>query len=297
MAQRYGGKFSPNGGDKAVTPRPSGWNGASRSRVGARANALFLAPAPLLFTAFGQDPFGLGLDLAAFAVLMAAAFMTREGLRAEEAYDARQVARRPALPRKIIGSCLTGLGLALAGLPDPAAAVVFALLGAGLHFLAFGPDPLTNKGLEGVDQFQTDRVARAVDEAESYLGEMADAIRRAEDRALSDRVARFSQTARGMFRMVEEDPRDLTGARRWLGVYLLGARDATIKFADLYARSRNTQAKTDYVALLDELEDGFAQRTQKMLLDDRSDLDVEIEVLRDRLQRETLPLKTGMKDE
>ena len=35
------------------------------------------------------------------------------------------------------------------------------MLGAGLHFFSFGPDPLRDKGMEGVDEFQTDRVARA----------------------------------------------------------------------------------------------------------------------------------------
>ncbi|MBT8409164.1 MAG: 5-bromo-4-chloroindolyl phosphate hydrolysis family protein, partial [Alphaproteobacteria bacterium] len=155
-----------------------------------------------------------------------------------------------------------------------------------LHGFAFGMDPLKDKGVEGVDEFQAGRVARAVDEAEKHLGAMRDAILRANDRKLELRVERFQATARDMFRTVEEDPRDLSAARRYLGVYLLGARDATIKFADIYARSRDQTARDDYVALLDDLEDSFAARTRKMLLGDRSGLDVEIDVLRARLERE-----------
>jgi CHASE3 domain sensor protein len=93
-----------------------------------------------------------------------------------------------------------------------------------------------------------------------------------------------------MFRTIEEDPRDLTGARKYLTVYLQGARDATIKFADIYARSQDPQARSDYLALLEDLEQNFAARTQKMLLEDRSDLTIEIDVLRDRLQREGVRL-------
>ena len=89
-----------------------------------------------------------------------------------------------------------------------------------------------------------------------------------------------------MFRAVEDDPRDLTGARRYLGVYLLGARDATAQFADLYAKTRNEEARRDYEALLDDLEKSFSSRTEKMLLDDKVSLDVEIDVLRERLARE-----------
>ena len=115
---------------------------------------------------------------------------------------------------------------------------------------------------------------------------MKEAIRASGVPALVRRVDGFSATAREMFRAVEDDPRDLTGARRFLGVYLLGARDATIQFAELYARSGNEEARADYEALLNDLEGSFAARTEKMLLDDKSSLDVEIEVLRERLARE-----------
>ncbi|RVT86608.1 hypothetical protein DXV76_00525 [Rhodobacteraceae bacterium CCMM004] len=297
MAQRYGGKFSPTevpkAGEAKAPPPPSGWTGKRRSRVGMRVNALFIAPLPLLLFAFGQDPVGLATNLVAFGVLMGAAWLTREGLLAEEAYEARKIAKRPAIPRKMFGSALTGLGLAVAGIGgDLVTPAIFGILGGGLHLMAFGLDPLRDKGAEGIDQYQADRVARAVDEAEAHLAAMRDAVLRAEDRALTTRVERFQDTARGMFRQVEEDPRDLTAARKYLGVYLLGARDATVKFADFYARSRDTQARADYLALLDDLEQGFALRTRKMLTDNRTDLDVEIEVLRDRLAREGVAART-----
>lgn len=288
MAERYGGKYSPGapGGPKSATRRAP----RRRSRAGARVNFLFILPFFLVLTAFQQEPVGLAIDLIAFGTLQLAAWLTREGLRAHEAYDARNVAKRPAIPRKMFGSALTGLGLALAGLDpstfSPINPLIFALLGAVLHGMAFGADPMRNKGTADGDDFQTDRVARAVDEAERHLTAMREAITRAGVPALNRRVDAFIQTARAMFRAVEDDPRDLTGARRYLGVYLLGARDATSQFADLYAKSRNEEARQDYEALLDDLERSFSARTEKMLLDDKSTLDVEIEVLRERLARE-----------
>ena len=115
---------------------------------------------------------------------------------------------------------------------------------------------------------------------------MKDAILRAGDRALETRVERFQTTARSMFRTVEKDPGDLTAARKYLSVYLMGARDATIKFADFYAQGRDRQARTDYEALLDDLETHFAAETKTFLGNNRTDLSVEIDVLRERLQRE-----------
>ncbi|WP_420568222.1 5-bromo-4-chloroindolyl phosphate hydrolysis family protein [Thalassovita sp.] len=289
MAQKYGGKYSPQGDTAA--PRGGSFRAARRTRAGGRVNLLFLAPLPLIWSAFGNGPAALVLNLVALGVLLLAAWLTREGLLAQEAYEARTVARRPAFPRKITGSLLTGLGLGVAGYAATSGLVeplVYLVIGAVLHFLSFGPDPMKNKGMEGVDTFQTDRVARAVDEAEAHLTAMTDAMKRAGDRQMITRLEQFQTTARDLFRTVENDPRDLTAARKYLSVYLMGARDATIKFADIYARTGDSQARTDYAALLDDLEQNFAARTEKLLLDDRSDLNIEIEVLRDRLKREGL---------
>lgn len=291
MAQHFGGKFSPQRPESDDTEQPAKnlWQGQKRTRAGGRVNLLFLAPLPLAVRAFFQDPAALALTLVGLGLLLLAAWLTREGILAQEAYEARKIARRPALPRKLLASVLTGAGLFAAayaeqgGLVNPA---IFAVLGAALHSFAFGLDPMRDKGMEGVDTFQQDRVARAVGEAEKHLAAMKDAILRAGDRQLEARVDRFQATAREMFRTVEEDPRDLTTARKFLGVYLLGTRDATSKFADIYSRTRDAQARADYEALLDDLEKNFSARTKAMLLDDRSDLNVEIEVLRERLMRE-----------
>lgn len=284
MAQRFGGAHSPGAGRGGGALR-----GRTPRRMGARLNILMIAPFALVIRAFTADPVGLALYLTAFGLLMLAAWLTREGVRAEDAFNARAIARRPALPRKMAGSVLTGAGLALAGFAPEAnvlTAAIFGVLGAVLHFAAFGADPLSDKGVEGVDRFQSDRVARVVDEAEKHLGAMQSAIDGLRDRRLSDRVRGFQASAREMIRTVENDPRDLTAARKYLGVYLLGARDASSKFAELYARSADAAARADYEALLDDLEQSFSARTEKMLLGDRTDLDVEIGVLRERLERE-----------
>lgn len=288
MAQRYGGEHSPGGQPKNTAPTRRPFDGKEPARSAGRVNFLFLAPLPLAIRAFFQDPAGLAMTLAAFGLLIGSAWLTRDGVIAHQAYDARKIARRPALPRKLFGSVLMGAGLGLAGFAGGSVinAAIFAVLGAALHLAAFGPDPLRNKGVEGIDEFQTDRVARAVGEAEKHLTAMRDAIARTRDRHLDARLDQFITTARDMFRAVENDPRDLTAARKFMGVYLLGARDATTKFVDIYLRDPHGGARADYEVLLDDLEANFAAKTQQFLTDDRSDLDVEIEVLRERLARE-----------
>ncbi|MGC3936191.1 5-bromo-4-chloroindolyl phosphate hydrolysis family protein [Roseobacter sp. EG26] len=295
MAQRYGGKYSPDGSSKSETTVPRGtYTGASVDPVGARANLMFLPAVILVFMSLTQDALGLAVGLVGAGILSLGAWLLRGGLVAQAAYLDRKVARRPAMPRKILAACLAGLGTALAALSHDGGIVAAAVFGAaacGLHIAAFGIDPLSDKGMEGIDTFQQDRVARVVDEAEAHLAGMDDALRRAGDRKVSSRMEQFQTVVRNMIRTVEEDPRDLTAARKYLGVYLLGARDATVKFSDIYARTQDSKAKADFLSLLDDLEQNFSNRTKKLLLDDNNDLAIEIEVLRDRLQREGVRLE------
>ena len=216
MAERFGGKYSPTGSRPAgvpaavADPKPKGlW----------RCTVLFLTASLFLFPAFGDGPREMLLGLAAGGLLVLSAWTTREGLRAEAAFNARKVARRPAFPRKMAGAALTGAALAVGGVIGDHGLIypaLFALVGAGLHLLSFGLDPMADKGMEGVDAFQTTRVAKAVEEGEAHLTAMKDAILRAGDRALERRVDRFAAAARTLFRTIEGDPGDLTAARKYL---------------------------------------------------------------------------------
>ena len=292
MAQRYGGQYSPDGNPRDhrggdMRPQPAA-PARARHRLEGRTKWITIAGFPLLLGAFWQDPTGMVANLLGFGGLAAGMWMTREGLQAEAAYDARRTARRPAIPRKLFGGVLTGLGLAVgAWAPDAVAnAALIGAAGLGLHMLAFGMDPMRDKGMEGVDTFQQDRVARMIDEGQRYLDGMKDAVRRTGERRLEARVNMFEATVHGLFRQVEQNPNHLTAARRYLGVYLLGARDATVKFADLFAQTRDPRAQADWEALLTDLETNFAARTRSLLEGGRTDMDIEISVLRDRLARE-----------
>lgn len=294
MAQKFGGQHSPDGPTQTTHSDRIVAETRQVDAAGAKANILFIPAIPLVFTSLNDGPFTLGLALVGAATLTLAAWLLRDGLRAEAAYKARKVARRPALPRKLAATVLTGVGVAVASVTNEVGiigSVLYGVIASALHLTAFGIDPLRNKNIEGVDLFQQDRVARVIDEAEKHLTAMRAAISKTGDRVLEARVDQFQNAARTMARTVEEDPHDLTGARKYLGVYLQGARDATIKFSDLYTRKKDASAKANFEALLTDLETNFTARTEKMLLDDRSDMDVEIKVLRDRLQREGVTSK------
>lgn len=312
MAQKYGGAHSPTRTPTGATPLGTTaqsaeaaapamapinkFRGRKVHKSDIRTKLLFLLPLPLLFSGIGemraQNASGMVAEFGALVVLLLAAWLLRAGLQAEDAYNCRKIARPPAIPRKIFATALTGIGVCLAAafgmkasLP---AALVYGVIACAAHVFSFGIDPLRKKGMEGMSSFETERVAKAVEKAETLLSETLTASRRIGDRLIEQRVETLAAAVRQMFRAVEEDPRDLSGARKFLGVYLRGARDATIKFADLNSKIHDATVKAKYESLLTDLEASFNIQRKTMMLDNRTDLDVEIEVLRDRLKQEGL---------
>ena len=81
MAQRYGGRYSPQGSGDNDRPRldaPHPFDEKRRDRVGARANLLWLIPLLFAFRAFTVDPVGLPFLLAASG-LAADKTLTQQG--------------------------------------------------------------------------------------------------------------------------------------------------------------------------------------------------------------------------
>ena len=321
--KRFGGQHSPGGAkpagsasaNNASNAKPAGgrapanqFRGRKASQVDPRTVILFVLPTPLLLAALSAIGSGAALHmvflLAAYGCLMLGAWLVYEGQRAHAEYDAREIARAPAMPRKIIAAGLAGIGVFLASWIGAAptgllqmggqfiTSTIFGAAAVGAHVLAFGIDPLRAKGLDGVAGIhaaELERVTAALDKAEGKLKrieELADGLR---DREISDRVHHLNQTVRQMIEMVEKDPRDLSRAKRYLGTYLKGAEDAMRKYAgqaDHFAE--DPTIRTSFLEMWSDLEASFNRGKETLLIDDRTDLEVEIEVLRDRLDQESV---------
>lgn len=283
-SKRFGGEFSPGAAGAKTPPKPT----QAEQPAGAFfAAAMFFAPIPLLFSIYGEILRGAAMDAAVEIVggimLLLSAEMLREGRKAEIAYAARASAARP-LPRKILAAIICALATALigarAGDQGIAAGIGLGVLAGAVHLFAFGLDPLKNKGYAS----DAKRADAALAEAEEVIAETLAAAKRLGDDGLSSRVEELISAARPVLRQIEEDPRDLPRARRFLSVTLQGARDATVKYARLGVG--DPEMREAYVALLTQLERSFAQSADRLAAEDRVELEVEIEVLSDRLRRD-----------
>ena len=234
-------------------------------------------------------------ELGGFAGLMLSAWLLNEGLRAEEAYDARAVARPPAIPRKLFAAVLTGASV-FARRAARASARALARRArlrrwwpAAAQLVAFGLDPMRKKGLEGVDEFATERVARAIDQAEALVRQITDAAARIGDRRLEGRDrAALRPGARGVPRRRARPARPRAGRGPSSASTCSACATRRSSSPTSGAAAATPEARSAYEALLGDLETSFATHRTQLLEDDRSDLDIEIEVLRERLQQDGL---------
>jgi 5-bromo-4-chloroindolyl phosphate hydrolysis protein len=268
-----------------------------KTRLMLRARLLFLVPLPLLFLGLFSAFTGSGVEMlgrfGGFSLFMLAAWLLVEGQKAQVAYEEREVARPPALPRKILASLTTGAAVAVTSLfgfepilNEPDTAGLFALLATVLHSFSFGIDPLKAKGLSGIPDYDATRLVEILELGERLIAETRQAARRFSSRTLQRQVDGLLEEARAVLRTMENDPRELPRSRKFMAVYLQGARDATVKLAALDQLERHPENVRDYEHLLQDLRQQFLRQKQALLVNDRNALEVELDVLRERIKRE-----------
>ncbi|HRY15171.1 MAG: 5-bromo-4-chloroindolyl phosphate hydrolysis family protein [Candidatus Competibacteraceae bacterium] len=255
---------------------------------------MFLLPLPVLAAALmslAQGQLGpLIGDAAGYGLFLAGALLLRRGLLSEGEYDRRRIAKAP-WPLKTLGSGLialaTGITAWLGVGHHPAIGGAFALVALLGCYLCYGFDPRAAKRFTdsaGVDV--TEQVLQALEQAERTIAAIEEAARDIRNAELNTRLRRIAQLARDILKMLEEDPRDLRRARKFLNVYLDGAQKVTEGYAKTHSRVAAPELDDNFRRVLVTIEEVFQEQQQKLLESDITDLDIQIEVLTTQLKRE-----------
>lgn len=252
---------------------------------------LFILPVPLVikavFALIGGKIFTAAWTLGVFAVMIVAASMIQKGKTAELNWRMKKIARMPRAPNKIMGSLILGAVtffaawfLAKEGFFQ---SIGFGVAAGAGSLMLYGLDPLHSKGLDGADAA---RVAEALDGARSQLERIEKAGTQISSYQDRERVKSVVASAEKVLDEIENDPKDLRRARKFLNVYLTGAVDVTEKYAAAEAKGTADGLKDGFSKLLTDMENVFKEQHDKLLADDVLDLDVQMDVLRTRLTKE-----------
>ncbi len=264
------------------------------SAVAYRGALLFFLPLPLLGTivvALARGYLGGVLSGAlALALCLAGAFAVRRGLAEEREYQQKAVSLPPKVPLKFIGSLFVALSAFVAAWAAGHSFAIAACFGIGAMagcYFAYGFDPRAEKAVAaGSHGYTTAEVVEALDEAHERVNKIERANQDIQNRELNERLARITESARKILAVIEEDPRDLRRARKFLNTYLEGAQKVTEGYVRSVGLTDSATLKNNFREVLETIENVFAEQYEKLLENDVLDLDVQIEVLRIQLERE-----------
>ncbi|NNC63438.1 MAG: 5-bromo-4-chloroindolyl phosphate hydrolase, partial [Gammaproteobacteria bacterium] len=134
--------------------------------------------------------------------------------------------------------------------------------------------------------YSTEEIVAALSEAEDKIRSIEGAARDIRNPELTRRLKSISQRARRILGVMEEDPADIRRARRFLNVYLDGARRVTEGYARTHRAGQASELEDNFRNVLNTIDGVFKEQHQKLLEHDKLDLDVQIDVLSQQLKKQ-----------
>lgn len=257
---------------------------------------LYILPLPLvagaLYSLVQGDPYGIVVNTIGYLLFCLAAHWLQQGF--DQQTDLRQkkshaslVKPQPLKTHAALTVAVTTALLAWLGAGYSLwIAPLFGLASLGGMYLYYGFEPrslpLASQPLDRIHP----EVAEAIAEAEALLEKIEAANRLIDHRHFHEQIEQIVAVARDILEQVAADPGDLRRARKFLKVYLEGARKVTEGYAKTPRQARSSQLEANFQALLETIEQVFRQQHQKLLENEIFDLDVQIEVLQSRLKQE-----------
>lgn len=262
-----------------------------------RGMLLYFLPLPLLPSTIsalvGGDTLTALARAGGFALAMLAATFIRKGMRLQAEAQRRRLRRRAStVPYRLIGAVALAAGMFLVawlgipsthGLIDSALFAVAALLGCYLYY-DFDParrDP----GIAAVG-ITTEELVDLLDEAEGRISAIERASKDIANVEFRDRLRRIVKEARAILDTIEQDPVDARRARKFLKVYLDGAKQVTEGYARMHRNNDTPALEDNFRRVLTTIETVIGDQQAKLLENNVSELDIQIEVLQLQLEKE-----------
>jgi hypothetical protein len=255
--------------------------------------ATFFCAGPVIAGLLFADIARVGGALLAIAGLQLAARLIRRGREAERDYDARAITKAPP-PFKLVGHIAIGLaGFSIASIAGHQPIVLGVVAGGLMSYasvLAYGLDPRRDKGLDAQTAeragLRSEAVLAALEEARGKVRQIEVEARGLHSRELKERLARITRSATGVLQQLEEDPKDIRRARRFLVTYLDGTRDVVAGYRRQQRDLAETPLAENFRHVLETVEQVFGEQAEILRRNDSLDLEVQIDVLKTQLERE-----------
>ena len=256
---------------------------------------LYVLPLPLIIVIIQNLVAGQLISLIgsifSLSAIWSSAWFIRKAHYLEWKSKKHKWSRSSRMPWRYAASILTGSAVLVISLVilknNIFIAAITALLALAGIILRYGVDPQydrnKNTRLVGIT---TEELVDILEEAENNLTSIEQSAKSLGNRELSNRLLDISKKTRDILEIIENDPKDLRKARKFLKVYLQGAQKVANQYASTPHASSDHNLEQNFRNVLTTIEQVIEEQKSKLLENDILDLDVKIEVLEAQLKHE-----------
>jgi len=227
------------------------------------------------------------LNSMAFAFFFITAKVSTKGFSQEADYTNSTLTKAPKIPYKTIAGFLLGgstffTAWVAGGKPFMTALFLGSIATLG-YYLFYGFDPKKDK-LENLGDVSAEFVLETIHEAKGKLSNIEGHMDEIKDNVLFEKLSIAVDKAKDILETIQNDPKDIRVARKFLIVYIDGVRKVTDSYVAMDEEDINVATKKKLYTLMDDLDSRFDKELDRLKNNNQFDLDVHIDVLQEQIK-------------
>lgn len=227
------------------------------------------------------------LNSLAFALFYATAKLSTKGFAQESEYLHSTLTKAPKIPYKTIAAFMLGgstfFSAWVAGDKSFISSLFLAVIATLGYYLYYGFDPKKDK-LDNLGDVSAAFVLETIGEAKTKLSNIEKHMDQIEDRLLHGKLDIAMTKANNILDTIQEDPKDIRVARKFLIVYIDGIAKVTDSYVAMDEEDIHSDTKEKLYGLMDDLDSRFDKELERLKNNNQFDLDVHIDVLKEQIK-------------
>ena len=250
---------------------------------------IFLAPLflAIILALMARNIPAFILNSIAFGLFFITAKLNTIGLTKEYEYHTTTLTKAPPVPYKMITAGMLGIStLFTASVAGGESLIIGFFLGTIAtigYFLYYGFDPRVDK-LDNIGDISAAFVIETLAEARAKLANVEENMRLIKAPEVHEKLRVATDKAYQILNNIEEDPKDLRVARKFIIVYIDGIKKVTESYTGMKEDEINTETKEKFSMLLSDVEKKFDKEIIRLKKNNQFDLDVHIDVLQEQIK-------------
>ncbi len=227
------------------------------------------------------------LNSLAFALFFFTAKLSSKGFTQELEYLRSPLTKAPKIPYKTIAAFMLGgstfFTAWVAGGKSFFSALFLGVIATLGYYLYYGFDPKKDK-LDNLGDISAEFVLETIGEAKTKLSNIEKHMDQIEDTLLYGKLNIAMTKARNILETIQEDPKDIRVARKFLIVYIDGIAKVTDSYVSMDEEDINSETKERLYALMEDIDSRFDKELERLKNNNQFELDVHIDVLKEQIK-------------